>query len=93
MGSVFWDVDWRRAAQELDFKPRDPTQTLKDTIDYVRSYHPHPKVNGTKPSSGPKLQWLPRALLVAIVAAFALRFFRRRNALRAAQAAVALGPK
>jgi dihydroflavonol-4-reductase len=28
----FWYVDWSKATRELAFKPRDPTQTLNDTI-------------------------------------------------------------
>lgn len=33
----FWFVDWSKAARELDFAPRDPGATLKDTVDDLRA--------------------------------------------------------
>ena len=41
------------AEKELGFKPRDHEETVVDTIEYVRKHHSHPKVNGSKPCSGP----------------------------------------
>jgi dihydroflavonol-4-reductase len=32
----FWYVNWSKAERELGFKPRDPTATLRDTIDDLR---------------------------------------------------------
>lgn len=36
MASCFWYVDSRKAEDELDFKPRDPMQTLLDTVKDLR---------------------------------------------------------
>jgi dihydroflavonol-4-reductase len=33
----FWYFDWTKAADELGFSPRDPQETLQDTIRYIRS--------------------------------------------------------
>ena len=38
MSGVFWFCDSSKAARELDFHPRDPMATLRDTIDYIRSH-------------------------------------------------------
>ena len=73
------DVDWSAAVKELGFKPRDPTDTLKDTIEYIRKNHVHPRVNGSKPPKGPPMQWLPNFLGVMIVAVLALVVFRRQR--------------
>jgi dihydroflavonol-4-reductase len=32
MAGCFWYCDWRKAQRELDFHPRDPLETLRDTI-------------------------------------------------------------
>jgi dihydroflavonol-4-reductase len=32
----FWYFDWSKAVEELGFAPRDPQETLQDTITYVR---------------------------------------------------------
>lgn len=32
----FWYFDWAKAETELGFLPRDPQETLQDTIDYLR---------------------------------------------------------
>jgi dihydroflavonol-4-reductase len=29
----FWYVDWTKASTQLGFKPRDPMETLRDTLD------------------------------------------------------------
>ncbi len=36
MAGYFWYLDSSKAARELDFIPRDPSETLHDTITYVR---------------------------------------------------------
>ncbi len=36
MGEYFWYTDSSKARAELDFAPRDPTETLADTVRYVR---------------------------------------------------------
>lgn len=34
--SHFWYFDWTKAETELGFTPRDPAETLHDTVEYVR---------------------------------------------------------
>jgi len=36
MAQYFWYVNCNKAARELSFKPRDPGETLQDTVVYVR---------------------------------------------------------
>ncbi len=36
MGEFFWYTDSQKARTELEFCPRDPTETLADTVRYVR---------------------------------------------------------
>jgi len=36
MGSVFWSLSSENAEKDLDFKPRDYKETLKDTISWIR---------------------------------------------------------
>ena len=36
MARYFWYLDAGKAARELGFVPRDPADTLRDTVDYVR---------------------------------------------------------
>lgn len=38
MGEYFWYLDSTRARQELGFTPRDPTETLADTVRYLREH-------------------------------------------------------
>ncbi len=38
MSALYWYVRAGRAAAELDFKPRTARETLKDTVDYIRSH-------------------------------------------------------
>ena len=82
MGSVFWDCDWSMAEKELGFKPRDHEETVVDTIEYVRKHHSHPKVNGSKPCSGPPAQWAPKVvntLVVALIAWGVWKYFGRNR--------------
>jgi dihydroflavonol-4-reductase len=37
MADYFWYVDARKAQRELGFAPRDPQETLLDTVNYVRA--------------------------------------------------------
>ena len=37
MGGVFWSIDSSRAKKELGFAPRNPHDTLRDTIIYLRT--------------------------------------------------------
>ncbi|MEJ7712474.1 MAG: NAD-dependent epimerase/dehydratase family protein [Pyrinomonadaceae bacterium] len=37
MAEHFWYLDSSKAEKELDFKPRDPAETLHDTITYIRA--------------------------------------------------------
>ncbi len=36
MAQYFWYLDAGKAARELGFVPRDPADTLRDTVNYVR---------------------------------------------------------
>ena len=36
MAQYYWYLDAGKAARELGFEPRDPADTLRDTVDYVR---------------------------------------------------------
>ena len=36
MAQYYWYMDAGKAARELGFLPRDPADTLRDTVDYVR---------------------------------------------------------
>ena len=36
MAQYFWYLNWAKASRELGFKPRDPGETLHDTVAYVR---------------------------------------------------------
>lgn len=38
MAQYFWYVDAGKAARELGFSPRDPADTLRDTVRYVREH-------------------------------------------------------
>ncbi|MEJ7617902.1 MAG: hypothetical protein WKF30_13290 [Pyrinomonadaceae bacterium] len=37
MAEHFWYLDSSKAEKELDFKPRDPAETLHDTVRYIRA--------------------------------------------------------
>lgn len=37
MAEHFWYLDSSKAESELDFKPRDPAETLHDTVNYIRA--------------------------------------------------------
>ena len=36
MAQYFWYLNCSKAARELSFKPRDPGETLQDTVAYLR---------------------------------------------------------
>jgi len=38
MSSWFWYCDSSKAVRELGFRPREPMQTLRDTVDYIRTH-------------------------------------------------------
>jgi len=38
MGECFWYCDSRKAVEELGFSPRDPQETLADTVRYLRQH-------------------------------------------------------
>ena len=40
MGGHYWYIDSSRAKRELGFSPRPAQDTLKDTLDWIRRYHP-----------------------------------------------------
>ncbi len=40
MSQHFWYIDWSKAMRELDFQPRDPGQTLYDTVQWLKANRP-----------------------------------------------------
>lgn len=40
MSRHYWYIDWSRAVRELDFTPRSPTETLRDTVRWIEQHHP-----------------------------------------------------
>ena len=38
MSQHFWYIDWSAAIQDLNFSPRDPNQTLYDTVQWLRAH-------------------------------------------------------
>jgi dihydroflavonol-4-reductase len=40
MSQHFWYIDWSAAMRDLEFEPRDPGQTLYDTIQWLKSNRP-----------------------------------------------------
>jgi dihydroflavonol-4-reductase len=38
MAQYYWYLDAGKAARELGFVPRDPADTLRDTVDYIRTH-------------------------------------------------------
>ncbi|MSP92872.1 MAG: NAD-dependent epimerase/dehydratase family protein [Myxococcales bacterium] len=38
MAQHFWYIDWSAAVRDLDFAPRDPDTTLRDTVTWLRAY-------------------------------------------------------
>jgi hypothetical protein len=36
MAQYFWYIDAGKAARELGFSPRDPADTLRDTVTYIK---------------------------------------------------------
>ena len=38
MGEHFWYCDSRKAEAELGFRPRDPQETLADTVRWLREH-------------------------------------------------------
>lgn len=53
MAQHYWYIDWSAAMRELDFQPRDPGQTLYDTVQWLRSNRPQAHVEETVSSSHP----------------------------------------
>ena len=40
MAGLFWYCDWSKATRELGFTPRDPMETIRDTVNDIRSRQP-----------------------------------------------------
>lgn len=40
MAQYFWYIDSSRAREDLGFRPRPSNETLRDTIQWIRSHHP-----------------------------------------------------
>ena len=56
MARHYWYIDSSKAEQQLDWSPRDPDETLRDTIDWIREHHPDfVDQAGPRPDPPPKL--------------------------------------
>ena len=53
MASSFWYCDSRKAERDLGFSPRDPSQTLLDTVKDIRGERPRVKTVTALPTSKP----------------------------------------
>lgn len=40
MARYFWYIDSARAHQELGWQPRNPNETLRDTVQWIQNHHP-----------------------------------------------------
>jgi dihydroflavonol-4-reductase len=40
MANHYWYIDSSRAERDLDWSPRNPNETLRDTIEWLRDHHP-----------------------------------------------------
>jgi len=60
MAQYFWYIDSSKAERELDWSPRAPDRTLRDTIQWIRKYHPD--FAGEKRQSPPE-EFVPRETL------------------------------
>jgi len=40
MAQYYWYIDSTKAENELDWRPRDPDETLRDTVRWIRNHHP-----------------------------------------------------
>ena len=40
MGSHYWGLSSLYAEADLGYRSRDPRETLRDTIDWLRAHHP-----------------------------------------------------
>lgn len=40
MARHYWYIDWSRAERDLQFAPRDPMRTLRDTVRWLQRHHP-----------------------------------------------------
>jgi hypothetical protein len=63
MGACDWSVDATKAMKELSFAPRDPNQTLRDTIEYARQHHPLLKNKNKNTAAATNSHRLPKAKL------------------------------
>ena len=57
MAQYFWYLDAGKAARELGFMPRDPADTLRDTVDYMRERVLGNGAFKSRPSPRPPLGW------------------------------------
>ena len=39
MATYYWYIDWSKAERELDFTPRTPVKTLRDTVRWIQKNH------------------------------------------------------
>jgi hypothetical protein len=53
MSQHYWYIDWSAAMRDLDFAPRDPGQTLYDTVQWLRQHQPSAPVAQPEPLAHP----------------------------------------
>ncbi len=59
MSQHFWYLDWSAAMRELDFQPRDPGQTLYDTVQWLRTNQPKAQSSTPPPTVDPNTPFAP----------------------------------
>ncbi len=50
MAQHYWYIDWSAAQRDLGFSPRDPGQTLYDTVQWLRSHRPQRHTESEAPA-------------------------------------------
>lgn len=43
MSTHWWNIDWSKATEDLDFRPMDPIKTLEDTVEWLKTNMPEVK--------------------------------------------------
>lgn len=59
MSQHFWYIDWSAAMRDLDFSPRDPGQTLFDTVRWIKANNPQrnsPAASTPEPTTAPSFR-------------------------------------
>lgn len=62
MSKYYWYIDWSKATQDLGWTPRDPEETLRDTVRWIEREHPDFKGSGQAKNGRrePPSEFVPR---------------------------------